>query len=114
MLTGFDLFVDNMIDLGVAFESLYLTGGRDELRYRFALRASWLLGRDAKHRAELFSKFREIYDARSVAVHTGKLPDLDDDIDFMKQARELCCQSIEAIIHNRGFPQWDRLVLGQS
>ena len=113
-VTGFDLFVDNMIDLGVAFESLYLTDGRDGLTYKFALRASWLLGQDAAHRAELFSKFKDIYNARSAAVHTGKLPDLDDDIDFIKQARKLCCQSIEAIIHNRGVPKWDRLVLGQS
>ena len=69
--------VDKIIDLGIAFESLYLSDrdGNSELSFQFRLRASWFLERDKKaHRKELMKDFSKIYDWRSKVVHTGKLP----------------------------------------
>ena len=72
-----DNLVDKMIDLGIAFESLYLSGtdAKTEVTLRFRLHASWHLGKDKEHRKVLMKEFGEIYDWRSTVVHTGKLPD---------------------------------------
>ena len=39
--------VDKIIDLGIALESLYLSGteSKNEIRFRFSLHAAWHLGR---------------------------------------------------------------------
>ena len=68
--------VDNIIDLGIALESLYLSGteSKNEIRFRFSLHAAWHLGEDKEHREELMKKFKAIYDWRSTVVHTGRLP----------------------------------------
>ena len=42
--------VDKFIDLGIALESLYLDGIRDELRFRLALHAAWHLGANVSER----------------------------------------------------------------
>ena len=80
---------------------------------------AWFLG-DATNREVLKDKFRAIYDARSLAVHTGKLPSaikvkgigLIPTQDFLKEADELCVMSIRLIIEQGTFPDWDKTVLG--
>jgi Apea-like HEPN len=70
------LQVDQAIDLGIAAEMIFLhemSGDRGELRFRTALRAAWLLGKDGKERRAVFDCMRKAYDARSAAVHTGAL-----------------------------------------
>ena len=68
---------DKIIDLGIAFESLYLSGinAKTELTLRFRLHASWHLGKDKEHRKDLMREFGEIYHWRSTVVHTGRLPE---------------------------------------
>lgn len=114
--------VDKMIDLGIAFESLYLSDSdyRAELRFRFALRASWHLGENQPARESLLDEFLKIYDWRSRAVHTGKLEsrrgpkslDPNKRGEFIDRAQELCSQSIRSIIVQRDLPNWKSLVLG--
>ena len=115
--------VDSMIDLGIAFESLYLNdGGSGELKFRLAMRAAWHLGKDPNHRAELMDEFKDIYDRRSRAVHTGKLDSKSDKAmsdpkkrdAFISRAQELCSESIKTIIREGSMPDWDTIVLGSS
>ena len=113
--------VDKMIDLGVAFETLYLSGISEttELSFRFRLHASWHLGKDKEDRNELLTKFRQIYDCRSKAVHRGKL---DEQVkfggeripisEFIKRAQDLCRGSIIKILEDGQFPDWNSLILG--
>ena len=64
-----------MIDLGTAFESLFLPSDSvDQLAFQFRLRASWHLGKGKAHREELMDEFKAIYILRSKAVHNGELP----------------------------------------
>lgn len=107
--------VDKMIDLGIAFESLYLSG-RKNLSCKFRRRASWFLKKDEAHRKALKEKFEKIYDLRCDAVHEGKLP-RDVAIcrkpvpisEFIEQAQGLCQQSILKIIKNGQFPDWAKI-----
>lgn len=112
---------DKAIDMGIAFESLYFSGKeqKEQLSFTFGLRAAWFLG-DASNRALLQDKFRAIYTARSIAVHTGKLPASIKvpnvgailTTEFLKEADELCVISIKRIIEQGGFPIWDNTILG--
>ncbi|MDE0397839.1 MAG: HEPN domain-containing protein [Candidatus Poribacteria bacterium] len=107
--------VDKMIDLGIAFESLYLSG-RKNLSRKFRRRASWFLKKDEAHRKALKEKFEKVYDLRCDAVHEGKLP-RDVEVcgksvpisEFIKQAQNLCQQSILKIIKDTQFPDWAKI-----
>ena len=109
--------VDKMIDLGIALESLYLSG-RKKLSLKFRRRASWFLKKNEVHRKALKAKFEKVYDLRCDAVHEGKLP-RDVEVcgksvpisEFIEQAQNLCQQSILKIIKNRQFPDWAKIYI---
>ena len=114
--------VDRMIDLGIAFEALYLLDGeRGEIRFKLAVRAAWHLGKDKDDRNELLTKFKQIYDHRSNAVHSGKL---DEKVkfggeripisEFIEKAQGLCRESIMKILEDGRFPNWNDLILGSE
>lgn len=106
---------DQIIDLGIAFEALYLGNRSDELSFRFALRASWYLGKDAADRQRLFPIFRDIYRHRSAAVHAGNFMErasYGEKRKFIEQAQSLCHKSMMTVIEAGGLPDWDVLVLG--
>lgn len=111
--------VDRMIDLGIALESLYLPDIRDELRFRFALRAAWHLGHDRSDRERLSHTFKKIYDLRSKAVHDGKLAGTvivreqpTSTAEFVREGQDLCREAICGLIRTGEQPNWDDLVLG--
>ena len=113
--------VNKMIDLGIAFEALYLSEIKEriELSFRFRLHASWHLGKDKEHRKELLTKFGQIYGCRSQAVHSGKL---DEKVkfggervpisEFIEKAQDSCRESIMKILEDGRFPDWNDLILG--
>ena len=117
--------VDKMIDLGIAFEAIYLSDISEttELSFRLRLRAAWYLGKNAGHRNELMKDFSQIYKWRSKVVHTGKLPNktkrtpfTQQEIkEFIKKAQDYCQDSILKILKDGKFPDndyWDSLILG--
>ena len=111
--------VDKIIDLGIAFEALYVPDGGGDLTYKFSIRAARHLGTDREHRKELLKKFGQIYGCRSDAVHSGKL---DERIrfggeriplsDFIKRTQDLCRESIIKILEDGDIPDWNSLLLG--
>lgn len=114
--------VDKMIDLGIAFESIYLSDIKSstELAFRLRLHAACYLGKDKKDRKALMKEFQKIYDWRSLAVHTGKLPNKikkrplapEDITKFIERAQDLCWESIIRIMEDGQFPDWNDLILG--
>ena len=113
--------VDKMIDLGIALESLYLSGteSKNEIRFRFSLHAAWHLGKDKAHRENLMKEFKAIYDWRSTVVHTGKLPkktgNTPEEVEaFITNAQNLCRDSILKILEDGKFPDWNNLILGEE
>ena len=116
--------IDKIIDLGIAFEALYLPDGdeRTELSFRFRLRAAWYLGTDKKDRDEYLEKFKAVYICRSKAVHRGKLKPTvkigEESVptsEFIEIAQELCRNTILKMLVKQKFPDkdyWDSLILG--
>ena len=120
--------IEKIIDLGIALESLYLSeiDSKNEIRFRFSLHAAWHLGKgkDTGQRKTLMKEFKAIYDWRSTAVHTGKLPKKEigkkkkrsyteqEVREFITRAQDLCQQSIIKILEKGEFPDWNNLILG--
>lgn len=113
--------VDKMIDLGTAFESLFLPSDSvDQLAFQFRLRASWHLGENKADREKLMGEFKAIYTLRSKAVHNGVLPpkirirkgESVPTSKFIPRAQNLCLDSIKKILEDGEYPDWKSLVLG--
>ena len=118
-----DNSIDKVIDLGIAFEALYLseTDYNREIRFRFSLHAAWHLGeKDKERRKALMKEFKAIYDWRSTVVHTGKLPNktkrtpfTPEEVEmFITKAQDLCRDSILKVLEDGEFPDWNDLILG--
>ena len=96
--------------------------GNSKLSFQFRLRASWFLGKDVLHRKELMKVFSKVYEWRSKVVHTGKIPNKTKKIpftqeeinEFIKNAQDLCRDSIMKIVEDGKFPDWNNLILGEE
>ena len=111
--------IDKIIDLGIAFEALYVPDGGGDITYKFSIRAARHLGKDKEDRKELLKKFGQIYGCRSKAVHSGKLeerPKFGEEripiSEFIEKAQNLCRKSIKKILKDKQFPDWNSLLLG--
>ena len=112
--------VDRMIDLGIALETLFLDDDvREKLTHVFARRASCYLGGGKADRQELYSRFQEIYNNRSGAVHRGVLRKegtSEEREEFISDVQSLCLRSIKTAIA-RDLPQnskeWESWVSGE-
>ena len=111
-------YVDRMIDLGIAFESFYLRGIRNELSFRFRLRASLYLEDGVDQRALLKRRFGQIYEIRSQAVHEGTVPQQvgieGHDVrmmDFYERSQELFKRSLLKVIEKGRVPNWGSIEL---
>jgi len=108
--------VDAAIDLGIALESIFLNElgeDRGELTFRLKLRASRFLGSNLNERKKLFRIFGKLYELRSKAVHSGKLPDNLGKTpikDILEEGFNLTAKAISKIILY-GFPNWQDLSL---
>ena len=97
--------VEKIIDLNIAFESLYLDS-ISKLSHHLSNRASEYLAESQDEQEELKEMFKEIYNWRSKAVHEGTLPSKDVKVgkesvtpsEFIKQTQDLCRQSILKIL----------------
>ena len=111
--------IDKIIDLGIAFEALYVPDGGGDTTYKLAIRAARYLGKDKKDREDLLMKFKQIYRCRSKAVHDGNV-DMTVKIGVEKismsklitHAQDLCLRSITKILDKGNFTDWDSLIIG--
>jgi Apea-like HEPN len=105
--------VDRALDLGMAAEIVLMhdqSVSNTEITQKIGTRAAWLLGKNADDRVQIFRQIKQLYAARSTAVHSGSLGsnskvDLDD-------ADALVARVILAILQRGTFPDWTRLTLG--
>ena len=109
--------VDQIIDLAIALESLYLPDGGGELSYRLRIRAARYLKTGLPERKELASHLGALYKARSKAVHTGKIPDehkIGDRRENTKYlihvTQDFCLGSILRVLDG-GVPDWETVEL---
>jgi len=67
--------VDSAIDLGIALESVFLSGQRGGLTFTLRVRVARWLGSTPEERRRLGEVAADLYRLRSKAVHGGKVPD---------------------------------------
>ncbi|MGH6957750.1 MAG: hypothetical protein ACREEW_13885, partial [Caulobacteraceae bacterium] len=104
--------VERALELGICAE-IALTHadmGSGEIAFRLATRIAWLLGGTPDERVQIFREAKALYDARSKAVHEGRLshrvqPDL-------VSGDRLVTQALRAILAHGAFPDWNRLTMG--
>ena len=111
--------IDQIIDLGISLECLYVPDSQGEVSFKFALHGAWHLGKGKAERQALRKDLRQIYDARSDVVHTGRLRGQRAKATFdisklVTRAQELCWQGITSVIEAGSVPDWNDLVMGEG
>lgn len=104
--------VDRAIDLGIALEILLLhdVEHQHELSHRASMHGARFLETDLVKRKEVFRELRAAYDARSSAVHEGKI-NLKK-VASLAPADQLVRRVAVKMIESRSFPKWDDVVFG--
>lgn len=109
---------DRAIDLGIALEALLLHDleGRDrgELRFRLSLRGAWLGANDQQERVQIQKSLKEVYDLRSMAVHSGAVEPSPHNRRTIERGTELCKRLICKTIDANARIDWSALVLGSG
>ena len=111
--------IDQIIDLAIALESLYVRDSQTEVGFRLALNAAWHQGLNKAQRSDLLEFFQNFYRLRSTAVHTGRLPkkidrSTTDVSEVVSRARDLCWEGIKLVVDAGEVPDWKNLVLGED
>jgi hypothetical protein len=104
--------VDSAVDLGIALETIFAGGSRDELNYKLRVRAARFLGRSSEERRELFDRMGALYSLRSDVAHEGDFKEKRrvNAGDLLSYGYDQAAHAIEAIIRN-GWPDFDEVVL---
>ena len=92
-----DLLEEKLLDLMISLESLF-SNEKDELGYRYSLRASSLLsiGQEDK-RGAIYRNIHDLYNKRSIVVHGVKKIELDyKEIIFLQQSVN---EAIKRLVH---------------
>lgn len=109
---------DVFIDLGIGFESVFVSDKAPEIRYRLALRGARLLGGETvESRARMRRILETLYDLRSEAVHQGRIVGKIPPVvapsagHLAMDGEELLRRAIIAMVY-RGRDDWHELELG--
>ena len=104
--------VDQLIDMRIALESLFLSGDVRGVAFALALRGAWYLGRDAAERKAAFARIRRAYGAGSRAVHRGEVADDGSAREALADGLELCRSGILKMLAEGPPAPWLDIVLG--
>ena len=105
-------FEDQLIDLRIAIESLYLNTNGGELRFRLACYGAWHIGQNAIERKEIFKTLMETYKLTSKAVHRGNVTTNDNHKKLVQNAQKLCREGILKRLEEEAQPVWNDLIMG--
>ena len=102
---------DQLIELRVALEALYLRDSGGELSYRLAARGAWHLGVSVEARKSHYQTLREVYRRASKVVHGQQLKDTELVDSLVKDGQDACREGILKML-KEGEPDWNDLLLG--
>ena len=102
---------DQFIELRVALETLYPTGGR-ELGFRIANYGAWHLGDSFGQRKEYREVLSTAYGLASDGVHKGSVEDTSKNRQTLTKAQDLCRDGIIKRLHESEEPKWQDMILG--
>lgn len=108
--------VDSAVDLGIALESLFLNNASDtrgELTFKLQLRVARYIEKTQEKRADIFQLMGDLYNLRSKAVHTGRIPEkIKNKPTFviLREGYKITAESIRLFILE-GRPDWAKIQL---
>lgn len=105
---------DQLIDLRIALEALYLGGMNDELGFRLANYGAWHLGANFEERKEYRENLHAVYRRASQAIHASTKAFTKKDRDQLANAQDLCRRGILKRLAECEMPDWNDLILGEE
>ena len=107
-------FADQLIDLRIALEALYLDNTEGELRFRLASHGAWHTSQGAGERKQNFQTLLQTYKLASSAVHGGDVKANDKNKKLLKSAQKLCQEGIMKRLGEKTAPKWNDLIMGDK
>lgn len=102
--------LDSFIDLRVALEALFMTGGW-ELRYRLSNRGAWYLGRTGSDRMNIYKDLKKFYSDSSKIIHASTHQISEAERNRLSRAQDICREGILKRLGSDEEPDWDRVTL---
>lgn len=105
--------VDQAWELGIAAEIALMhaeDSGNTEITYKIGSRVAWVLGKNPADSSKIFGEIKQLYQARSQAVHSGVLS-AKSRVD-LKFGDRLVAETLATILERGGFPDWASLTMG--
>ena len=105
-------FTDQLIDLRITLEALFLDNSKGEARFRLASHGAWYISQSADERKQNFQTLKQIYDLASRAVHGGNVKINDENEKLLEKAQDICRRGILMRLEERTEPMWNDLIMG--
>lgn len=106
--------IDQLIELRVALEALYLKGNKGEVGFRLANYGAWHLGASFDERRKYQKTLKRAYDLASNVVHPRAVKHKDKDYEVLIDAQNLCRKGILQRLDETKEPNWNELILGKD
>ena len=107
-------FSDQLIDLRIALEALYLDHNEGELRFRLASHGAWHISEYMEERKVNFRMLLQVFKLASGAVHGGDLKATDKNKTLLEDAQVLCQKGIMKRLREEKDPKWNDVIMGDN
>ena len=107
-------FLDQLIDLRIALEALYLDNDEGELRFRLASHGAWHISESMEERKVNFQTLLQVYKLASSAVHGSDVKANEKNKTLLKDAQALCQRGIMKRLREKEDPNWNDVIMGDN
>ena len=107
-------FSDQLIDLRIALEALYLDNNEGELRFRLASHGAWHISESTEERKANFQTLLQVYKLASSAVHGSDVKTNDKNKTLLEDAQILCQKGIMKRLREQKDPKWNDVIMGDN
>ena len=107
-------FSDQLIDLRIALEALYLDNIEGELRFRLASHGAWHISENTEERKANFYTLLQVYKLASSAVHGSDVKTNDKNKALLENAQILCRKGIMKRLREQEDPKWSDVIMGDN
>ena len=107
-------FADQLIDLRIALEALYLDKNEGELRFRLASYGAWHISEDIGERKQNFHTLLQLYKLASSAVHGSDVETSPKNKTLFEAAQNLCHKGILKRLGEEEAPKWADVIMGDN
>ena len=107
-------FSDQLIDLRIALESLYLDNNEGELRFRLASHGAWHISESTEERKTNFQTLLRVYKLASGAVHGSDVEINDNNKALLEDSQILCQKGIMKRLREQRDPKWNDVIMGDN